>query len=549
MRGSGLYIEDGNEMYNSLSYNVVICPFPFSHPKLHGCTIPGTSNRLADTSDNHAGIFSRAATNDLVGNRVSNAFNGMFLSAGGIGRGESYDRVCEADSKIGRIEGNTFHGNGRFGTYTLGSNYPKVTDQSLQTKGYNVDKSLCGGFDEEGNTRGISTPFRNNVDYHNAFVGHYMAGDIQYNGHQSYQNDNLIYWKETKVSYIGKIKHLLKYWYTYDMFPLPVYEYALGKNFENGCSAHITGGKFLDGNMALPDVGTFIMEKIFFGDGVKLEANHHCNVGTTGVLCMPQYVLHEVVWSNTKGNSKWVNFQSMNFQGHDANQNHGGIFTLSPSDVKHILENGEIDNSFFPPDFVSLVSSKFIYLLEIPGQRCISSLEYLESNDEYIHRYDDGILCKDPLRALKVYSRGLVSASAPKLLVEISFEGGHITHTIDFHQIGGDFESQKQGYSLPVIPGTKYAYSLSLSSDNDNIPSDWVIEFSDTVLGNRWETEFLQLNVKGRSCSNIVSSQHDRRFIWSGDEFMKEEAWGNHGACSSHDDMPNVVCSSQSPGM
>ena len=105
------------------------------------------------------------------------------------------------------------------GTYTLNSNYPKSTDQSLANDGHNTDQTLCEGFDEDGNTRGISTAFQNNLDYHNNFVGHYVAGDIQYNGHQSYDNLQLIYWKETK-------------------------------NFENGCSAHITGGSFASGNMA-----------------------------------------------------------------------------------------------------------------------------------------------------------------------------------------------------------------------------------------------------------------------------------------------------------
>ena len=107
-------------MYNKANYNVVICPFPFSDDTLHGCTLPGTSNRIADTSDNQSGIFTRAATNTLLGNRVSNSFNGMLLKAGSIGRGESYGKVCESASKLARYEGNTFHGNGRFGTYTLG---------------------------------------------------------------------------------------------------------------------------------------------------------------------------------------------------------------------------------------------------------------------------------------------------------------------------------------------------------------------------------------------------------------------------------------------
>ena len=42
VRGAGIYIEDGNEMHNSLEYNVAICPFPIEDPVQHGCTIPGT---------------------------------------------------------------------------------------------------------------------------------------------------------------------------------------------------------------------------------------------------------------------------------------------------------------------------------------------------------------------------------------------------------------------------------------------------------------------------------------------------------------------------
>lgn len=52
VRGAGIYIEDGNELYNDIKYNVVICPFIFGDRQLHGCTLPGTSNRIADTSDN-----------------------------------------------------------------------------------------------------------------------------------------------------------------------------------------------------------------------------------------------------------------------------------------------------------------------------------------------------------------------------------------------------------------------------------------------------------------------------------------------------------------
>lgn len=115
VRGAGIYIEDGNELHNDIKYNVVVCPNAFGDATLHGCTVPGTSNRLADTSDNHSGIFSRSATNNLIANRAGNAFNGMFILASG-GRGDSSGKVCASDAKLGRIEGNTWANNGRFGT-------------------------------------------------------------------------------------------------------------------------------------------------------------------------------------------------------------------------------------------------------------------------------------------------------------------------------------------------------------------------------------------------------------------------------------------------
>jgi len=524
VRGAGVYIEDGNEMYNYIKYNINICPFPFKDTTLHGCTVPGTSNAIADTSDNQSGFFALAATNDMIGNRAANSFNGMFLKAGGVGRGSNYNKVCESDARIGRTEGNVFHGHLRFGTYTLGGNYPKVTDQTIFTNGHNIDKSLCEGFDVEGNTRGISASFKNHLDYHNAFVGHYEAGDIQYNGHKSYENLNLMYWKETK-------------------------------NFQNGCSAHISNSHYAKGNLALPDFSTFIIENTIFGDGVSLEPNHHCNVGITGGLCMPQYVLHDVRWENHNQGKKWVLFQSENTQGHNANQSHGGVFTLSPPNADTVMGGTELPASFFPPGYVSLVSSKFNYLLNAPNNACVKSTTL---GSYYGQVYYDSILCKKPLRTLKLFSRGLVSYSAPQLKLEVWFNneglagqdlgGADVSQMIGFHQVGGNDQTLKQGYALPVIPGSEQSYRLSLNRSDSKIPLDWVIEFSDVVIGNRWNDEQIYLSLEGpRSCgtSGLVSSRHDRRFLWSGDAFM-EDAWGKHGACistgTSPNDMPIVDC-------
>jgi hypothetical protein len=284
-------------MWNTLAYNVAICPFPFSDDIYHGCTVPGTSNLIADTSDNQSGFFSRAGSNNYIGNRAASHFNGMFLKEGSIGRGDVYDEVCESASRLGRMDGNTWHGNGRFGTYTLGFNYPKKTDQSVDTNGYNIDKELCEPFDESGDARGLPGSFVNHVDYGNSFVGHYSAGDLQHYGHHSVDNNNLMYWKETKT-------------------------------FDNGCGSHLINGYYAKGNMLLPDQATFIVENTVIGDDTKMEANHHCNVGTTGVLCMPTYVLHNVKWNNSNRNRQWVSFQKRSVQPHNADQNHVSFSSL-----------------------------------------------------------------------------------------------------------------------------------------------------------------------------------------------------------------------------
>ena len=302
--------------------------------------------------------------------------------------------------------------------------------------------------------------------------------------------------------------------------------------------------------MALPDQGTFIIEHTTFEDSVSLEANHHCNVGVTGVLCMPQYIMHQVKWRSTSMSTKWVTFQHLNFQGHTANQNHGGIFTLSPPDAEEVLQNGSLDGSMFPPGFVSVVSSQFTYLLSVPGNKCVLSSSL---GSDMAFRYDNGILCEVELRSLKVYSRNSVSGSAPNMLVQAWFgppsngSTPDASQEIGFHQIGGDYQTKKQGYLVPVIPGADNTYHLSLVDNDQNIPSDWVVEFSDWVMGNRWDIEYITLELHGRSCPNngLVSSHHDRSFLWSGDEFMDDLAWGNHGACPSNNvpnDLPTVAC-------
>lgn len=162
-------------------------------------------------------------------------------------------------------------------------------------------------------------------------------------------------------------------------------------------------------------------------------------------------------------------------------------------------------------------------------------------------------MCQVPLRSLRIYTQGLNPISAKQLKVEVFNEVGGVeaqvglpnkSALIQFYQIGRDEATDKQGYSFPVIPSLNRSYRLSLDGSNPNLPDDWVFEFSNAVIGNRWNIEKIYLNLEGRSCGDgLVSSHHDRRFIWSGDAFLINDVWGNHGACTNSIDMPRVDCS------
>ena len=90
------------------------------------------------------------------------------------------------------------------------------------------------------------------------------------------------------------------------------------------------------------------------------------------------------------------------------------------------------------------------------------------------------------------------------------------------------------------MPGLDHQYRLSLGGGA--VPADWIIEFSDPIFGNRWTRDEIDLIVVGRTCPTPVHSQHDRRFIWSGDDYLTKKG---RGACTSNPDMAPVNCKLQ----
>lgn len=252
---------------------------------------------------------------------------------------------------------------------------------------------------------------------------------------------------------------------------------------------------------------------------------------------MPQYIFDNVEWDNQSSN-KWVSLKR-------GFNDDGGIYSTAPG------QEGSI--GFFPQGYTSLAGATYSYLLASPGPR-----KCIDSTPTHGNRYDNGILCNAPLRSFKIYSRGVVAAIAPMLKVEVWFNNwglagqngpANAEQLVGFHDIGG---TPKQGYSFPIISGLEQSYRISLYDPNDqstsDIPLDWVIEFSDPVIGNRFDVDDqVYVNILGRSCgangNGLISSQHDRKFLWSGDHFIDDVAWGNNGACTSSPDMIPVDCS------
>jgi len=511
IRGANMYIEDGNEMYNRVLYNVAVCPWALNGPK-SGCTIPGTDNGQADTGLNQSGLWALSFTNYVIGNRAVNHFNGMLYQSQGFpnGRGAVDGKLCPDNQAILHMEGNTFHGHGRFGTYLLVSIFPKNTDRVLATNGVITDRTTCNAFDASGNDRGLPQQVRYNVDYDNVFVGQYSLGDVQHAYHTSIHNNELMYWKETK-------------------------------NFADGCSSHVYNGYYagnLASGFALPGGhGTVLLENVIFEEKVSFESSHHCNSGVTGVLCMPTYLFINPTWNAIEG--QW--FQWGN--------NNGAMFVLGPDDQTN--PNGIM----FPAGYCSLANPYWTYLLSLDGGKSCQTASAVATAlgadvTTWTTRYNSGILCTRPLRRLEIYTLGQSSASAPNIKLELWQNNAKVSEQIiNYFQIGQDSSNtRKQGYSATVVPGVDHEYHLSLQNGGP-IPLEWVIEFSDPVFGNRWSADQIKLVVTGRTCPSVTTSQHDRKYIWgdSNGNWLTQYTVGQvgRGACSPNADELAINCKSK----
>ena len=321
-------------------------------------------------------------------------------------------------------------------------------------------------------------------------------GDVQFKRHYSENNNNLIYWKTTK-------------------------------DFADGCAAHLTRGHYAIGAVLLPDQGGFVMEEMDFGTGVGFEANHHCNIGVTGMLCAPTYIFE---------NCSFASRPSFWWSGDDDDMSYGAIFVLAP--------NATIvaDSSPFPSNFTSLANGIFApFLLPHPDGACVRS-ESLGLGSTYSY----GILCATDVRLVKVWTFDMNKETAPPLRVELWNNATLVLEANTPLYVIGD-EQRKQGYRFPVFPRSGFQYRVSLNGSA--VPADWVVEFSDPTYGHRYPEEFLDLRIASRSCPSApgVSSLHDRAYVFSSSsEYLGTNARGR-GACTKHEDSPPLDCGTVPP--
>ena len=168
VKANALYIEDGNELHNAIKQNVAICT------NLRKCAVDWVSGVAVQT----AGLFMIGMTNNILENRIVGYENGIWTpgSFRGTGHGLAQGRTCPQFYPFGEWRGNTCHDCNRFGLY-LDHQYPRAV--KVDDDGFLLDKESCKWFTSSGDDNGVVNEIRDEVNWHNTYVGQYAIGDIQ----------------------------------------------------------------------------------------------------------------------------------------------------------------------------------------------------------------------------------------------------------------------------------------------------------------------------------------------------------------------------------
>ena len=257
----GIYMEDGNEMNNTILRNVVIC---------------SVFKRCEQKEE--SGIYIIGMWNDFIENRVANYPINVFTPGGhrANGHGAASGKVCPENVPLRTYRGNTVHHGYKWGLY-LNNQYSR--NVQLDSDGYLKDNKRwsCQAYLPDGSDNGYLTVIDDDTEWSNNGVGHYSLGDFMYRNYVAIRNSASIYWK-------------------------------VSKNFADGKSAHIRNAVFVDtGFMGPSGPFTFLLENVTLYGQTTFAAGQHCGLAyqnhhRIGSTCTVQYLLAGIDW--TKHTSK-----------------------------------------------------------------------------------------------------------------------------------------------------------------------------------------------------------------------------------------------------
>jgi len=449
--GAGIYTEDGNEMNNMISANVVVCP-----------TGPLTcSESWLGKPHAQAGIYMIGMTNDLIDNRVA-GFENCIWTAGSHaprGQGLALGKVCPMHAPFGAIRGNVCHDNFRFGLY-LDNQYPRQLERD--SNGMLTKPGSCDEFKPDGADNGVvpANVVEDEFDYHNMFVGQYSMGDVAFLRYRSLNNAHSMYWKASK-------------------------------NFADGVSHHMKDCVFANDPedsfgilQLLGPSGPFVFmftNNSFVGSPVgaaALNAGQHCGKPGAGGPCNVQYYLENINWQGLPPNSKRIRF---------------GI-------------NGEDEAEVLP---VFLSKDDSLGGARAMVSRYMKGFEKVEGCQKMDSVWDEGIACKKPVRRLNIWTSdiGSVNISGPGFVSKEEMNKGPPVN-------GGDagllfFENNlgttSKGYGTMALVGSEYTVSGAWTGDV-------VFDFSDKRLESLFgQPENVTLKFNGEVCK--ASASDPRAFM------------------------------------
>jgi len=489
-----MYVEEGTELGNTLRNNVYACDsgvysfavwddgakqwiqapevpngsgggcqadslFDFGDPakQLGGCRITGTDNEQADCVQ-QAGLWSLSTTNNFIGNRISNAYNGIYFQSTHFSQGrpgtDDYHKVCPMHSTFGTISGNVVHSCGRFGWYP-DTNYPRKVGRSAATFGYvpglvtepdqyqplpaecmaNLvnDSAWCGcrphllnGTDNGQDATTIDYQF----DWGNQYVGQYDLSDVGYHNLKVINSNNQVYWKGSRNFGQGSVRipHIANSVFVYSQglplkagtpFPQPPkMQPSYTNNGVNFIGVPGLSGTFVIENVSFigyPGQSSWVCNDQLTATGGALALNQQCKGGQPscskidGSLCTPQVMLRNVSfeWIVDKvDGAPPVQFASWIFFGAESGNPYLGMVNAEDESLCGGLPyNGEPRCPLR-----AVVSRHNNHLVAMKNSPCNATLpsDYYTKCDalklsDWARRFHGGIVCVKQVRRLNVF--------------------------------------------------------------------------------------------------------------------------------------------------